>query len=161
MQSCMPDKEHRAIWGYESPKLFVFFTKFFPHQTALTHNYVMIRSSRRDPKGDKSSNSAAWWEYSAALWSDGTADGLAIWLPQKRCNNSKIHTRVSYSGNRDGDSSLWLRSIFSFFRRGPQLICFLQALCGMKKFFKPLRGKSAPSRKKFSTNSITPSPYKW
>lgn len=103
-----------------SPKLFVFFTKFFPHQTALTHNYVMIRSSRRTPKGDKRSNSVAWWEYSAAVWSDGIADDLAIWLPQKRCNNSKIHSRVSYSGNRDGDSSLWLRSTFSFFRRRPQ-----------------------------------------
>lgn len=161
MQSCTPNKEYRAMWQYESPKLFVFFTNFFPHQTALTRNYVMIRSSRRVPKGDKGSNSVAWWEYTAAVWSDGTADDLAIWLPQKRCNSSKIHSRVSYSGSRDEESSLWLRSTFSFFRRGPQLACFLQALCRMRKFFKLLRCKHVPSRKKFFTNTITPSSYKW
>lgn len=147
MQSCTPNKEYRATWRCESPNLFVFFTKFFPHQTALTHNYVMIRPSRRVPKGHKSSNFVAWWDYSAAVWSDGIADDLAIWLPQKRCNNSKIHSRVSYSGSRDGDSSLWLRSTFSFFSRGAQLACFLWALCRMRKFFKPLRCKNVPSRK--------------
>lgn len=40
-------------------RLFRFFTKFFPHRTAFTHNYVTIRSSRSVPKGKNNSSSVA------------------------------------------------------------------------------------------------------
>lgn len=139
---------------------FRFFTKFFPHQMALTHNYATIKSSRRVPKGEESSNSVAWWEYSAAIWAL-MVRSHGLWQHLNMVYDSTTRRGVRAAKSTKSTLLRWQGwkfkslaglemprdSMFSCSRRGPQLAFCLWGLCSTRIFFKPLTGGNVPSRK--------------